>query len=148
MSVKIFDIRCVKCGQGVFKGEPNKEVCTYCGIAITEDLILADMEKRSQELKTKIEDLKVYEFESGGESDWVIAMNQEDARNYYATVIDDIEEYDITELENWHEHVVRVETDEMQSDGTYWQDQTMLQLAKENYINGYDQPEIIASTCY
>ena len=95
----------------------------------------------------KIEDLKVFEFDCG-ESDWVIARSEKEATDYYATIIDDIEEYDITEIDDWHNHKIRAEEDKKQPDGTYWKTQTMLEIAKEIYVNGYTGPEIIASTCY
>lgn len=54
-----------------------------------------DLKQRSQELMIKVEDLKVFEFEAGGEYDCVIARNEEEAKNYYATIIDNREEYEM-----------------------------------------------------
>lgn len=60
MSVKIFEIKCTKCNQGIFKGEP--ETCTYCGTQITDDLIEADLKQRSKELREGIKTTPVYEI--------------------------------------------------------------------------------------
>lgn len=96
----------------------------------------------------KIEELKVFEFDCG-EREWVIARDMEEAKQYYSKIIgtEDLCGCDITELKNWHKAIVRYEVDEKQPDGSYWEDITMLDMAKGRYANGYDEPEILATTC-
>lgn len=96
----------------------------------------------------KIENLKVFEFD-GGEKDWIIARNKREAIQYYTNMVgeDEMGDYEISSLNNWHQSKVRYETDEKQSDGSYWGDVTMLDMAKERYANGYDEPEILVTTC-
>lgn len=51
MDVKILDIKCSKCNQGVFTGVVFEEKCNYCGENISDELIITCLENVSEELK-------------------------------------------------------------------------------------------------
>lgn len=90
--------------------------------------------------------LKVFKFDNG-EEECVISKNYQEAYDYYKGIVeDDIVNFTITEVENWHDKKVRCEESEKQLDGTYWKDYTMKELANEFYKNGYTGPNTISST--
>ncbi|ENK0558948.1 hypothetical protein AB2T19_003800 [Clostridium botulinum] len=92
--------------------------------------------------------LKVFAFENG-ETDWIIATNLEEAKNYYARIIgfEEIRECNITELKEWNSEVMMLETTEKQCDGTYFKMDNMLNVAIEMYGSGYNGATVIATTC-
>lgn len=94
-----------------------------------------------------VSELKVFEFESG-ETECVIARNYEEACNFYKNYIDEdsLDWSTITEIKDWKNKIVRCETDEKQEDGTYWENKTMEELAREFYQNGYTGATIISTT--
>lgn len=97
----------------------------------------------------KIEDLKVFTFKND-EVDYVIAKDLDEAKEYYATDVvgfDEINEFEITEFNNWHDREMYIETDKQQGNGTYLKKEKMLKVAKEMYGSGYNGATIIASTC-
>jgi hypothetical protein len=51
MNVKVFDIKCSKCNQGVFKGKPFEEVCDHCGERISDELIESWIQEVSEGMK-------------------------------------------------------------------------------------------------
>lgn len=122
--------------------------CRYREYGYNNVFATSNHKKIKEDTGVKIEELKVFEFDCG-EQEWVIAKNIEEAKQYYSEFIgaEDLDGCDITELENWHEEIIREEVDEKQPDGSYWKDITMLEMAKARYINGYDEPEILATTC-
>jgi hypothetical protein len=95
----------------------------------------------------KIESLKVFEFDNG-ETDCVIAEDELSARDWYLrNIADDLEEYTITEIKDWHKEIVYLEEKELQADGNYRDCQTMLEVAREIYKKGYTEPTIISTSC-
>ncbi|WP_427340931.1 hypothetical protein [Caloranaerobacter sp. DY30410] len=57
----------------------------------------------------RAEDLKCFEFD-GGEQEYIIARTKEEAIEYYKGIVgDDIDEYEIREIKDWHNMKVRVE---------------------------------------
>ncbi|MBO8161373.1 MAG: hypothetical protein H0Z24_07015 [Thermosipho sp. (in: Bacteria)] len=90
----------------------------------------------------RAEDLKCFEFECG-ETDWVIARNKEEAVNYYKSLVgNEIEDYEVKEIENWHDLSLRKETH------CGWKDTTFLEDVKESYNPETFEPYIIATTYY
>ena len=74
----------------------------------------------------------------------VIARNREDAYRYYKTLIgDEINDYEISEIKEWHGLELRDELDS----GTY-RDITFLEYVKEEYDGDNFSLYVIASTCY
>jgi hypothetical protein len=94
-----------------------------------------------------ISKLKVFEFESG-ETDCVIAKDYQEACNYYKNYLgeDDLNWFNISEVDNWQEKIIRCEASEKQRYGTYWENRTMADITKELYSNGYTGAEIISTT--
>lgn len=151
MEPRFYEIVCPKCNKaGFHSNNSGKPYCKSCNYVLTDNDMNNIMDDAHTELmkgSKHIEVLRVFEFESG-ESEWVIATTKSEAKEYYASVLGgEIDEYEITELEDWHNVTVKNEVDELQPDGTYLKDQTMLEIAKEIYSKGYDEPTIIASTC-
>lgn len=90
----------------------------------------------------RAEDLKCFLFESW-EKEWVIAKEKKEAIEYYESIIDDeIEEYDIQEIEEWHDLKLSIETRKG------YEEITFLEGVKEVYNEETFEPFILASTCY
>lgn len=93
-----------------------------------------------------ITDFKVFKFENA-EEECVIAKDYKEACDYYKSLVgDDIEDFNITEVENWYYVKIKCETSEKQEDGTYFKMRTMADVADEYYSNGYTGPQVISTT--
>ncbi|NHI49119.1 hypothetical protein FDE94_14985 [Clostridium botulinum] len=114
---------------------------------VTKDTILIQLKKLNLS-QVSVKDLKVFAFENG-ETDWIIARNLEEAKNYYARIIgfEEMAECNITELKEWNSEVMMLETMEKQYDGTYFKIDNMLNVAIEMYGSGYNGATVIATTC-
>ncbi|KGO12194.1 hypothetical protein NZ45_19145 [Clostridium botulinum] len=91
----------------------------------------------------KVEDLKVFQFENG-ERDYIVADNLDNAIGFYISIVGEEETKmcEVSEIKDWFNLGLREE----QEDGTY-KNTTFLESAKEVYINGYNNPIYIASSC-
>ena len=126
--------------------------CDECGEKVSFDIEEISKKAYGKTLCSKcmeIRELKLFAFENG-ETDWVIAKDLEEAKEYYATDVvgfEEIEEFTVSEVSNWHDIEMDVETDKQQGKGTYLKKEKALNVAKEMYGSGYNGATVFASTC-